>query len=191
MKRLFAILLALTLTLCMFAACDGDDGGDTDADTNADTNAPAENNGGTPADTSSDATDSAEYVFVSGNVTVKMNVPAADVLAALGEAKSEYEAPSCAFQGNDYYYDYGSFELSAYDNGDGVKMVYSVYLKDDLVETPEGIMIGSDEADVVSAYGADGKQDNGSYLYTDGNANLSILIKDGKVSAIEYTAVVK
>lgn len=187
MKRLLVILLTLTLTLSMLAACGNNDGGDTDTDTNA----PADtNNGSEPADTNTNNADSAEYVFVSGTTTIKMNVPAADILAALGEANSEYEAPSCAFQGNDYYYDYGSFELSAYDNGDGVKMVYSVYLKDDLVETPEGIMIGSDEADVAATYGADGKQDNGSYLYTDGNANLSIIIKDGKVSAIEYTAVV-
>ena len=190
MKRLFAILLALTLTLSMFAACDGDDTADTNAGENEGTNAPAENEGKEPAETDAEVSGK-EYVFVSGSVTVKMNVPAEDILAALGEAKSEYEAPSCAFQGNDYYYDYGSFELSAYDNGDGVKMVYSIYLKDDLVETPEGLMIGSDEADVVSLYGAEGKQENGSYLFTDGNANLSVIIKDGKVSAIEYTAVVK
>ncbi len=186
MNRLFALLLALTLMTVMFVSCKNgsDDTNDTSADTKgedaADTEAktPEENNG-------------KEYTFVSGDVTVKMNVPAADILTALGEAKSTYEAPSCAFQGNDYYYDYGSFELSAYDNGDGVQMVYSVYLKDDLIETPEGLCIGADEADVASIYGEDGKLENGSYSYTDGNATLSVIIKDGKVSAIEYTAVVK
>lgn len=190
MKRLFAILLVLTLAISVFVSC-GNDDDKKDTDTNIDTNAPANADTENSGSASSDNPAENEYVFVSGTTTIKMNVAAESIISSLGEANSTYKAPSCAFQGDDYYYDYGSFELSAYDNGDGVQMVYSVYLKDDLVETPEGIMIGSDEADVVDAYGADGKQENGSYLYSDGNATLSVIIKDGKVSAIEYTAVIK
>ncbi len=187
MKRLLAILLILALAFCMFVACDGDS---DDEVSNDGANSEANDNS-SAAESETDKSDNAfAYVFVSGTTTIKMNVEAEPVLSALGEAKSTYKAPSCAFQGDDYYYDYGSFELSAYDNGDGVQIVYSVYLKDDLVETPEGIMIGSDESEVVAAYGADGKLENGSYLYSDGNAKLSIIIKDGTVSAIEYTAIV-
>lgn len=185
MKRLIITLLALALSLS-FVACGGDDSSDS-ADSGNSGGIFIE--GGDTDDNGGDESD-VEYVFVSGSVTVKMNEKADAILSALGEAKSTYESPSCAFQGNDYYYDYGSFELSAYDEGNG-QFVYSVFLKDDLVETPEGLCIGDAESEVVTLYGEGGKLDSGNYSYTDGNCNLMIFITDGVVSSIEYTAVVE
>lgn len=190
MNRLFTLLLAAALALALtlsLVACGGEDTSDpADSGVNS-----GQLNGGGNEETDDNGGESdVEYVFVSGSVTIKMNEAADAILSALGEPNSTYESPSCAFQGNDYYYDYGSFELSAYDEGEG-QFVYSVFLKDDLVETPEGLCIGSAEADVVSLYGEGGKLDSGNYSYTDGNCKLMIFITDGVVSSIEYTAVVE
>ena len=190
MKKIILLILAALCAFSMLTAC-----GDGDP-VNTDGNGTDTKQGGVSDDGSSDPGDNtdsklpAKLIYVSPNgTTVEMNVPADAVIAALGEPKSTYEAPSCAFLGNDYYYDYGSFELSAYDEG-GEKFVYSVYLKDDLTETPEGLAIGSPEADVAALYGESGKQDNGSYTYTTGQTQLNIIIEDGKVAAIEYVALV-
>ncbi len=195
MKRLLSLVLATALALTLsllLVACDGGD--DTSDPADSGNNSGELINGGNDTENNNNNNNNngndVEYVFVSGTVTVKMNEAADAVLSGLGEAKSTYESPSCAFQGNDYYYDYGSFEVSTYDEGNG-QFIYSVFFKDDLVETPEGLCIGAAEADVIAAYGADGKLDSGNYSYTDGNCNLMIFIKDGVVSSIEYTAVVQ
>lgn len=193
MKRLFTLLLATALVLTLsllLVACDGGDDTSDSADSGADSGQLNNGEGDSKETENNGGDDATEYVFVSGTVTVKMNEAADAILSGLGEAKSTYESPSCAFQGNDYYYDYGSFEVSTYDEGNG-QFIYSVFFKDDLVETPEGLAIGAAEADVIAAYGADGKLDSGNYSYTDGNCNLMIFIKDGVVSSIEYTAVVQ
>lgn len=192
MKRLFALLLVLVLSFTLIA-CGGDNATDTDADTSKETENSDVGEGNETENKGNDENDEKhedKYVFVSGDVTVIMNAAADSILSALGEPNSTYESPSCAFQGNDYYYDYGSFELSAYDEGEG-QFIYSVFFKDDLIETPEGLCIGDSASEVESLYGAEGKLDSGNYSYTDGNCNLMIFITDGAVSSIEYTAVVQ
>ncbi len=189
MKRLFALLLVLVLSFTLIA-CGGDDPADTEKDDGKETENAGNNGGKDTEGEGNEGEQEDKYVFVSGDVTVIMNASAESILSALGEPNSTYESPSCAFQGNDYYYDYGSFELSAYDEGEG-KFIYSVFFKDDLIETPEGLCIGDSAADVEALYGAEGKLDSGNYSYTDGNCNLMIFITDGAVSSIEYTAVVQ
>lgn len=191
MKRLFALLLVFVLSFTLIA-CGGDDPADTDAGDGKETENAGSGEGQETENAGNEGDNEHEdkYVFVSGDVTVIMNAAAESILSGLCEPNSTYEAPSCAFQGNDYYYDYGSFELSAYDEGEG-KFIYSVFFKDDLIETPEGLCIGDSASEVESLYGADGKMDSGNYSYTDGNCNLMIFITDGAVSSIEYTAVVQ
>lgn len=182
---LLVLALAASLPL-MLASCGSDD------NTNDTTATP-----GTSSDTGTDVTgndtskndDDNEFVFVYNSVTIAMHAPADPIIAALGEPSSTYEEPSCAFQGNDYYYNYGSFEISAYEDG-GERCIYSVYLIDDLVETPEGLCIGAAESDVVSIYGDEGKLDNGSYKFIHGNSILNVIIENGVVTAIEYVAKV-
>ena len=187
MKRILAFMLAALMLLSLYACSGGapktEDTSDKTANTNG-TNGTA----GAPADTG-DPAPANTPVFVYNGTTIKMNDLAAPVLAALGDPTTTYESPSCAFQGTDIYYNYGSFELSAYEETAGAeRRIYSVFLKDDLVETPEGLAIGSPEADVAKVYGASSRTDSGNYIYEAKGVTVKVMITDGKVSSIEYVA---
>ena len=108
------------------------------------------------------------------------------VIEALGEYKSTYEAPSCAFDGTDIVYAYAGYEVLAYAV-DGEEKISGVVLRDDTVETPEGICIGSDREAVAKAYG-EVTADAGSVTFTKGNCDLLIIFTDDKVSSIQYIA---
>ena len=127
------------------------------------------------------------WVFKKGDVTISMNAPAAPVLEKLGEAKNSYEAPSCAFDGMDTVYSYAGFDLLTYSAGGAEAKVSGVVIRDDSVETPEGLFIGSDRAAVENTYG---KMDDGanSLRVTKGNCELLIILTDGSVSSIQYIA---
>lgn len=191
--KIASLLLVLALAVllpAMLISCGGDDNVDTTTtpNTSSDTK---ENGNGAGNDTNDSAKNNdEEFVFVYNGVTIAMHAPADPIIDALGEPSSTYDEPSCAFQGNDYYYNYGSFEVSAYEDGDE-RRIYSVYLIDDLVETPEGLSIGASESDVTSIYGDEGKLDNGSYRFIRGNSILNVIIENGTVTAIEYVAKVK
>lgn len=185
MKRILSLILAAMMLLAL-AACSNDGGDTPDNGTTA-----AANNGTTAPDGTSEnpgSTTKAAPVFVHNGTTIKMNEPAAAIIAALGEPLSKYDQPSCAFQGNDYVYNYGSFELTTYDNNGDIERVYSVFIKDDLVTTPEGLYIGSPEADAAAIYGADSRTDNGNFIYAAEGVTVTVIIKDGKVTSIEYVA---
>ena len=126
------------------------------------------------------------FYFQKGDVKIVMNEPAKAVIEALGEYKSTYEAPSCAFDGTDIVYAYAGYEVLAYAVG-GEEKISGVVLRDDTVETPEGICIGSDREAVAKAYG-EVTADAGSVTFTKGNCDLLIIFTDDKVSSIQYIA---
>ena len=128
------------------------------------------------------------YVFQAGNAVIGMNEDSEPILAALGAWNDYFEAESCAFQGLDKTYTYPSFELYTYPKGNR-DMVNSITLLDDSVSTPEGIKIGSAEADIVAAYGEGYVLENGVYQYTKDKSILSIFTTGGVVDGIEYTAI--
>ena len=172
MKKLIAILLALVLVLGL-AACGGG-------------NAPA-NNGSkeNTVPSGNDKSGAEDYYFQKGDLKIHMQDPAAPVLEKLGQAKSSYEAPSCAFDGMDVIYSYPGFDLMTYVK-DGQGIVSGVVLRDDTVETIEGICIGSDKAAVEKAYGkfADGAN---NMKVVKGSCELLVILTDGAVSSIQYT----
>ena len=169
MKKL-AVLFAAMLIL---VGCGGGGGESSAASGSGDTTAAA---GG-----SSDA-----YVFQSGDVTIAMNAKAAPIVEALGEYDDYFESESCAFDGLDKQYTYGSFILKTYPLED-VDYVSSVEIRDDLASTPEGVSIGSPAEDVVEAYGEPAEE--GTYSYTKGDCTLLFLVQDGAVTSIQYTAI--
>ncbi len=173
MKKLIAILLALVLVLGL-AACGGG-------------NAPANNSGSkeNTVPSGNDKSSAEDYYFQKGDLKIHMQDPAAPVLEKLGQAKSSYEAPSCAFDGMDVIYSYPGFDLMTYVK-DGQGIVSGVVLRDDTVETIEGICIGSDKAAVEKAYGkfADGAN---NMKVVKGSCELLVILTDGVVSSIQYT----
>ena len=131
-----------------------------------------------------------KLIFVYKDTEIAMKEDAAPILEALGEAKSYTEAASCAFEGLDKTYYYGSFYLYTYPDGE-TDRVNMVVLCDDTVTTPEGLCIGDSKEKVESIYGAEGDNDVNAYVYTAGYCTLTIIMDNDKVSSIQYGAVLE
>ena len=173
-RKLFCAALALVLAFSL-AACGGkDDGEKTPGDVQS--QQPSEAVGG-----------SGSYVFKSGDTAVAIDQDMAEVLAALGEPKSYFEAESCAFQGLDKTYTYSGFVITTRPDGDK-DYVNSIVLTDDSVTTPEGIYIGSSADDVAAAYGQSGTQSDTLMGYVEDGCALNFILDEGKVISIEYLA---
>lgn len=130
------------------------------------------------------------YVFEYKGTAIKMNADMAALLTALGEADSYFESPSCAFQGMDKVYTYGSIVITTYPEG-GKDYVYTVELKDDLVKTPEGISIGSSRSAVTAAYGTPAQESDTSLVFRKDDSELTFIIDGDSVKNILYMAITK
>ena len=167
------MVLALLLTMSM-AACGGE-GDPTTAPTSG-------SNGPTPA------TDG--YKFTYKGTEIVMHADAAPIVAALGNPKSYTEETSCAFDGKDKTYFYGSFYLQTYPIGDK-DYVYAVWFADDSVTTAENAYVGMSKKDVEAIYGTAGFNGSNAYIMVKGATRLTVILKDDVVSSIQYDAVVE
>ncbi|MBR1798015.1 MAG: hypothetical protein IJ757_08425 [Clostridiales bacterium] len=190
-KKLMSIVLAACVAVSI-AACSGEEedtspvvlsGGQAAEATVAEGDADA-----APSD-AENAAFSDGYVFTYNGTVITMNAPADDIIAALGDGYSYFEAPSCAYEGMDKVYTYNSIVVRSYTR-DGVDYIAAVELKDDTVATAEGIRIGSTEEDVLAAYGEDGEEGTSGIEYTKGDSFISLIFESGRVVAITYTAIV-
>ena len=129
------------------------------------------------------------YSFEADGVSMMVDGPSDEIIKSLGEPLSYYEVASCAFEGLDKMYSYGSFELVTYTDEE-VDYISEISLKDDSVTTVEGIYIGSDRASVIEAYGEDYTLDADSYIYVKGNSKLTFVITDDEVKAIRYNTMI-
>lgn len=163
MKKLIAMLLAVAMLLC-FAACQPTETPDT-----PDNQEPAQDS----------------FTFTYKGTKIALNAPAEAVVAALGEPLEYSESTSCAFDGLDKQYKYDSFYLETYPLN-GKDYVYGWWFVDDLVETEEGICIGSAHADVEAAYGAENYNGSNAFQVKKGSGSLTIILEDGVVTSIQY-----
>ena len=161
MKRISIILLAAVMLLSLVGC------GSTDID-------PQEEN----------------LSFTYNGTKITLGAEAAPIIDALGEPRSYTEAPSCAFEGLDKTYYYGSFYISTYPL-DGKDYIYNLWFADDGVATDEGIRIGSTQSQVEDAYGKECFNGTTSFVLTKGQSRLMILIEDDTVSSIRYEVIVQ
>ena len=175
-KKLLALILALVMCIGALAACDSKP---------AETTAPAVSGEMAPV-----TPDASSWKYTVNGTDILMHAPAAPVLEALGEPVSYTEEASCAFSGLDKTYYYGGFYLQTYPMGDE-DYVFSLWLVDDSSTTPEGIYIGATQAEVESAYGAEGFNGSNAYILKGTTSTLTIILEDGKVSSIQYDAVIE
>ena len=174
MKKILCLVLALLLAMSM-AACGGE--GDP-------TTAPTTSGGNEPTP----ATDG--YKFHYKGTEIVMSADAAPILAALGEPKTYTEETSCAFDGKDKTYFFGSFYLQTYPIGEK-DYVYGVWFADDSVTTDEGAYVGMTQKEVEGIYGTEGFNGSNAFIMTKGATRLTIILTEGKVSSIQYDAVVE
>lgn len=189
MKKFIGILLAAAMTL-MTGCGDSENviSGDV-KDASGGSQQGAGNTAGTQ--TGGEAQGAAKgYVFRYNGVTVSVDEDMAAVLEGLGEpATPPFEAPSCAFEGLDKTYTYGSFVIETYPQGEK-DYVSTITLKDDAVSTAENIYIGSSLADVTNAYGTDYTEQGSMLVYHKDGMKLCILMENDVVTSIQYFSTV-
>lgn len=127
------------------------------------------------------------YTFFTGGVEL---VPGADFdPSVLPEAQSVYEVPSCAIVGTDNLYNYGTFELTAFDDGTG-EQIYSILITDPSTPTTEGLKLGDKKEEVTALYGENFTEDGNSRVYTGDTEQLILIFQSDRVASIEYRMIV-
>ena len=178
MKKILAVLLAaLALTGC--AAGRQPEG--TTAPTQSQTQ-PAQS-AQTEQESEPAATESNGFTIPFRGVDITLGTPMEPVLTALGEPTSYTEQTSCAFEGLDKTYYYGSLYIQTNPAPEGDRIA-AVWFADDSITTTEGVYIGADRETVEKAYGS--FSGDACTLDRDGQ-RLMILLTDGVVSSIQYT----
>ena len=170
MKKIIALILTAVTVLCL-VSCGGNG--------NSGNGSGEGNNSATPK--------TSKYVFKVKNKNgyeVKIDADMSEVLSALGEPLSYFEAASCAFEGLDKTYTYAGFTVMTRPDG-SKDYVNAIFLTDDSLTTAKGIYIGASADEVIAAYGETAKTDT-LISYTDGNTTLNFILKNGKVVSIEY-----
>ena len=166
-RRVLALLLAVS---CVFlCACGG--GSDVGNAGNSNSENKQENE--------------ASYIFTYEGMEISVNEDIESVVSKLGEPIAYYEAASCAFDGMDKFYTYSSFQLDTYPK-DGKDMLASIYFKDDLVKTTEGISLYMTKADMIQAYGEATTVNGNEYIYEKGNGCLYFILEGDEIISIEY-----
>lgn len=126
------------------------------------------------------------FTFLAGDVELVPGAPFDS--AVLPEPDSLYEVPSCAIEGTDNLYNYGTFELTAFNDGTG-EVIYSILLLDPNIATPEGLALGDEGAKVTELYGPAYTQEGTALVYTGSNARLYVIVQNDAVASIEYRMI--
>ena len=125
--------------------------------------------------------------FKDASIDVTPDQNMAEVIAALGDPDSYFEAASCAFEGLDKTYMYGHVEVDTYPQGDE-DFISSIYFLDDIPATNEGIRVGSSQEEMEAAYGTDYTAVGTECVYAKGNSELRIIVEGGRVSSIQIVS---
>ena len=181
MKKLIAVLALLVLVFAL-AACG------SEAEQNADlviTRATEETQIAEAENVQAEAVKE-EFCFIAEGVEL---IPGADFdPTVLPEAASLYTVPSCAIEGTDNVYNYETFEITAYDDGTG-EVIYSIYIIDPNITTPEGLALGDGLDRVLELYGDDYQMNGAAYDFYGTETMLSIIIQNEAVASIEYRMI--
>lgn len=188
MKKMIALLLALVMVLALTACGNAGEDGDVPAitkghDEENDENQKEQELSGEAEQGGQEAGSDVVYFYTYEGVKLVPNDPFDPSL--LPEAESIFEVPSCAIEGTDNLYNYGTFELTAFDDGTG-EVIYSIFFVDPNITTDEGLALGDDVQKMIDLYGENYVQEGTAYIYTGGNTVLSVLVQNDVVTSIEF-----
>ena len=166
MKKLIAFLLVAVM-LCCFAGCETPNVQETPG-------------GNEPVQDS--------FSFTYKGTKIALHAPAEPIIEALGGDPEYSESTSCAFDGLDKSYGYGSFYLETYPIGDK-DYVYGWYFVDDLITNDEDIGIGSTLADVDAMYGLENYNGSNAFQIKKGSGMLTIILENDVVTSVQYAII--
>ena len=185
-KRLFSVLVSSMLVMSLLAGC-----GSSEAPAGNGEEAPAVSEEAPVPESSQQAEEEPAidpgYVYSQGGLNVAVNGEMAPIVEAWGEPDKYFESVSCAFQGMDKVYTYGSVVINTYPEEEK-DYVLTIELKDDTITTAEGIYIGSSKDDVVATYGAATSETDVALVYEKGECQLTFFFEDDCVTNITYAA---
>ena len=124
------------------------------------------------------------FVFQEEQVIPGKELPAGVAAAAVEST----QVTSCVAAGMETLYRYEGFDITVH-NSTGSDPVYSVYFNSSDVSTAEGLSIGDSLDTVRDIYGEADSQGGFTWIYSDGNAELILLISEDAVVGIEYRMV--
>lgn len=168
MKKLFAIILAVFIVATFAACCEAKSAGDTGIS----------DGGDTPA-----ATDTKGYAFTFSGV--KLYVGEEFNATSLPEAQSVSQTPSCAIDGTDDVYNYGTFELTVFNDG-SKGVIYSIYILDANTPTDEGLYLGDDLTHLETIYGIEYVRNGDEVVFQKGESKLIFILQDDIIISIEF-----
>ena len=180
-KKLLCILVSCMLTMSLFAGC-----GSSDAPAGNEESTPVTSLESSQQAVEDHATD-AGYVYSQNGIDVAVNGEMTPIVDAWGEPDKYFESESCAFQGMDKVYTYGSVVINTYPK-EGEDYVLAIQLIDDTITTAEGIYIGSSKEEVVAAYGTAASETDVALVYEKGECQLTFFFEDNYVTNITYAA---
>ena len=99
-----------------------------------------------------------------------------------------YTVPSCALEGTDNVYNYGTFEVTAFDAGEG-EFIYSVYFVDPNLTTAEGLALGDPLDKAEALYGRNYAREGTACTYTRTDTQLVLILQENSIVSIEYRLV--
>ena len=169
MKKITVIITAVLMCVCMLAACGKND---------------VQNDGIVSPAANTAASENSSYTFTYKGKQIYIGQDAS-IIDSLGECKDYSESASCAFEGMDKQYFYGSFYVTT-GTLDDREFVTAFWFVDDTVETDEGLCIGDSAEKVEELYGADGFNGTNAYIYDKGECELTIIMESDMVNSIQY-----
>lgn len=145
--------------------------------------------GAVPQGTEVAAVEYKGYALVYNGVAIEIDADAAPIVEQLGEPDAYFEAPSCAFEGIDKIYTYGSMELDTYPMQQK-DYVSAIVFKDDIITTTEGIGIGDTVEKMESVYGTGWTDAGGMAVYEKDGMKLCFILEGDNIISVEYRSTV-
>ena len=178
-KKIIAAILVSAMALSLaLAGCGGGEKNISGNVSNKSTSSSAAQSG------AGDSSDKG-YIFDAKGTEIAVYAESDEIIKKLGDPKSKFEAPSCAFGDLDMTYTYSGFEICTYQMKK-VNYVSQILLLDDSVSTKEGLSIGDAEDKIEQIYGKPSATKDTQRTYKQGKMKLVIITKDKKVASIQY-----
>lgn len=123
----------------------------------------------------------------SMNVNGKELYVGMDMPKDLGEPNNYFESASCAIQGLDKDYTYGSILVKTEDDGKTERIV-GLTILDDGAATNMGVTIGDSRDKVIDAHSTPKSETETAIIYAAGEGVIAkFLLREGVVTSITYT----